>query len=119
MHKNIWKQTKFMCAYRHKPSEMTIHEGINGSSPFYSCPHYYAENRADDENRACPMRLNFYDADKILDEFSKIINKDLSEDVVMDYTGKTFKYKQIDVTVSKYKENEELEFTILNKKALK
>lgn len=118
MYKNLWNKTKFMCSYRHKPSELTIHEGANGASPFYSCPHYYKENRDPDEDRACPMRLTFIDAEKILDEFSKIMNEDLKNNIVKDYEGTTFVFnKKINVKVVK-DNNEELVLDILNKKAL-
>lgn len=116
MIKNLWKQTKFICSYRHEPTEMTIHEGINGASPFYSCPHYYEENRAKDETRACPMRLNFVDAEALLDAFSNAVEKDIAEDKVRDYSGYEYDYKTIHADVINYNDKE-LNLNVYNKKS--
>ena len=118
MYKNIWKNTKFICSHRHSPAEMTIHDGANGASPFYSCPHYYAENRAPKEDRACPMRLNFVDAEGILDKFSSIVNNDISNDIIKNYANYEFDYKAIHVKVMKFTDKE-LIMDIFNKKALR
>lgn len=117
MFKNLWNKTKFICSYRHNPSELTIHEGANGASPFYSCPHYYKENREEGEERACPMRLNFIDAENLLNEFSKKMNEDMKNNIVRDYTGTIIKYKKIEAKVIKYDDNE-MVLDIMNKKAL-
>ena len=70
MIKNLWKKTHFYCSYRHEPVEMTINDK-GDFSMFYSCPKYYPENRLENE-QACPMRLNFVDAEAILNEISRM-----------------------------------------------
>lgn len=115
MIKNLWKMTHFYCSYRHDPVEMTINDkGDFGM--FYSCPKYYPNNRTEDE-QACPMRLNFIDAEGILEELSKKLEDDSGFDCV-DLTGEEFMYKNIRVKVIK-QTSERIELDIYNKKALR
>jgi hypothetical protein len=115
MIKNLWKIAHFYCSYRHEPKEMQIND--KGShSLFYSCPKYYPENRTPDE-QACPMRLNFVDAEAILNEISKKLDDESGFDC-NDITGEEFDYKAIHVKVLKYTP-ERIDIDIYNKKAIK
>lgn len=115
MIKNLWKIAHFYCSYRHGPVEMTIND--KGShSMFYSCPKYYPQNRSPDE-QACPMRLNFVDAEAILEKISEMTDDASGFDCV-DITGAEFKYKAIMVKVLR-STPERLDLDICNKKAIK
>lgn len=116
MIKNLWNNTKFYCAYRHDPIEMIIHDGPH--SPFYSCPKYYPDAREEGE-KACPNRLNFIDAEGLLEKFSEIVSENIKNDIYQDYTGLEFDYKAIHVKVLEFKQSGVLKLIILNKKALK
>lgn len=115
MIKNLWKRTHFYCSYRHEPTEMVINDK-GDYSMFYSCPKYYPENRGEHEP-ACPMRLNFVDAEVILEEVSKKIDDESGFDCI-DITGDEFDYKSIHVKVLKYSP-ERVDLDIYNKKAIK
>lgn len=116
MIKNLWKCTNFYCSYRHAPEKMILNDGPH--SLFYSCPKYYPENREPNEV-ACPMRLNLYDAEGILETLSEIIEADLENGIEGDYTNLKFTYKKnIIVTVLKYKKNDHVDLDIYNKKAI-
>ena len=115
MIKNLWKITHFYCSYRHEPTEMTINDK-GPHSMFYSCPKYYPENRTNDEP-ACPMRLNFVDAEAILEEISKMLDDESGFDCI-DLTNAEFDYKSIHVKVLKCTSNR-IDLDIHNKKAIK
>lgn len=115
MIKNLWKKTHFYCSYRHEPIEMTINDK-GDFSMFYSCPKYYLENRLKNE-QACPMRLNFVDAEAILNEISRMTDDESGFDC-NDITGAEFDYKSIHVKVMNYT-SERIDLDIYNKKALK
>ena len=115
MIKNLWKNTKFCCGYRHDPVEMIFND--RGETLFYSCPKYYPENRTSEE-QACPMRLNTVDAEAIIGMLSDKIESDIKKGIDMNYTGYTFKYRQIEVEVLEYSPDK-IRVQILNKKALK
>ena len=116
MIKNLWNRTTFCCNYRHEhPVDMQIIQGP--ASPFYACPKYYPENREAGE-ASCMMRLNFVDAENVLETFSSIIEKDEAEDLYKDYTNFEFDYKQIHVKVLKYSRIGKISLEILNRKAI-
>ncbi len=116
MIKNLWKMTTFYCSYRHKePVKMEIIQGP--SSPFYACPKYYPQNREEGEP-ACPMRMNFVDAEGVLNKLSEIIDNDENNDIYKDYTNYEFDYKTIHIKVLKYKEGQ-IDLDIFNRKAMR
>lgn len=116
MIKNLWNRTVFCCNYRHEhPIKMNVIQGP--ASPFYACPKYYPENREEGEP-SCMMRLNFVDAEKVLDAFSDIIEKDEAENIYKDYTNYEFNYKQIHVKVIKYSRMGNIKLEIFNRKAV-
>lgn len=116
MIKNLWKMTHFYCSHRHEiPIEMSYNEGPH--SLFYSCPKYYPDKREPGE-RACSNRLNFVDAENILNILSNMIEEDERNDKFCDYTNKEFDYKTIHIKVLRY-ETGRVDLEILNRKALK
>lgn len=64
------------------------------------------------------MRLNFVDAENVLDVFSNIIEADEDENIYKDYTNFEFDYKQIHIKVLKYSPNGNIHLQIHNKKAI-
>jgi len=118
MQKNLWKKIHFFCANNHDPVEMTVHAGAENMSNFYSCPKYYEENRTENEHM-CSMRLNFFDAEAVVEAFSKIIDEDMKNFNIKDYTGMKFKVKKvIDVKVKSYSEDR-IDLIIYNRKIYK
>lgn len=118
MIKNLWKNTHFYCGHRHKePVEMYFKDGVAGNSMFYACPKYYPENREEGE-RACSNRLNFVDAEGIINKLSDIIEEKEMSGEIFDFTNLKFRYKAIDVKVLSYSPSK-VELEIVNKKALR
>jgi hypothetical protein len=65
-----WGDITLVCTHRHvKPVEMVLQQG--GTSLFYACPKYRAENREPDE-RACNNRLSLEDFEKMLGHIDEI-----------------------------------------------
>lgn len=116
MIKNLWKNTTFYCGHGHEmPIEMYYKDGP--LSMFYACPKYYPENRTKNE-RACSNRLNFVDAEAIIEKFSAIIEEKEADNTFFDFTNFSFKYRSIEVKVLEYS-LDSVKLQIINRKALK
>lgn len=113
--KNLWKETEFYCSHRHEPVKMSYNSGPH--SLFYSCPKYYPDNRNENE-QACPMRINMVDAEAVLEKLSAYIEDDWANDIERDYTNFEFDYKSVHVKVLEYHDGH-FKLNIFNKKALK
>ena len=114
--KNLWKITTFYCGHGHKtPVEMTYK---NGSTMFYSCPHYLVDNVNRPGERSCTNRLNFDDAMQIILKISDKILEYEDKGQKVDLTNYAFKYKNIDAKILKYTD-EELKVQILNHTSIK
>lgn len=113
MIKNIWDITTFYCGHNHKePVKLQIQQGIN--SLFYACPKYKKENRSDDE-RVCANRLNLINAQKIIEYYSDLIEKEGFEKA--NITGATYNFKTIHTKVIKHTLTQ-LDIEILDTKAI-
>lgn len=120
MIKNFWSKIKIYCGNNHNtPIEFTVKAG---ESPFYACPKYMLKdnkhpNGHTKDERACPNRLNFIDAQGIVEKFSDIVEKDIINDKNINYEGLEFKYKHYEIKVFKYTDND-IKISVINKKAL-
>ncbi len=118
---NFWKHIHFFCTNRHDtPVAMIV---ANGNSPFYACPKYMRLDTAHPnghtpDERACPNRISFVDAQRIVECFSEQITEDLANMEVVDYTGYEFTFKRHRVKVLKYKDDD-IRLCILNQEALR
>lgn len=121
MIKNLWKNTKFVCMCHDPVVKFQYQQGhaeINqNASMFYSCPKYYPENR-DKIERACSNRLNFNDAEAIINKVSDIIETDIRNNKFINYEGYKFKHKTIECKILHYSEDK-LTIGIINKKAMR
>lgn len=108
MIKNLWNQTTFICGCHDHRVEMEYN--AKGETMFYSCPKYLDHQPGE---QACRNNLSFFNAEKILDKFSKLV----AENDGLDMKGMKFSYRGIDVKVVKYTEDK-LELEIVNHKSL-
>ena len=109
--------TSFYCGNHHKIPVALVVNNYGQHSPFYSCPYYYAEGRPEDE-KMCINRLNFIDAEAIMETFSNIIEEDQKKGLEKNYINMEFDYKKIHAKVIKYEEST-IWIEIYNKKAFK
>lgn len=120
MIKNFWSKITIYCNNKHeKPIEFYVKEG---QSPFYACPKYMLKdekhpNGHTKDERACPNRLNFIDAQGIVEKFSDIVEEDLLSNENINYEGLEFKYKHYIINVLEYTDKS-IKLGILNKKSI-
>lgn len=119
---NFWNNIKMFCGNNHKkPIEFTFREG---KDTFYACPHYMAKDKNNPnghtkDEKQCYNRVAFADALGIVEKLSDKIEKDISKNIIQDYTGYTYKYKFYQVKVAKYnKKGFKIDLEILNKNIL-
>ena len=117
---NFWDGVTLYCMNGHEEPVPMIYK--EGNSLFFACPRYMLadENHPDGHRRnepACPNRLSYYDAEKIISRLSEQVAESLVNDEVCDYTGYQFKFKNIHVRVLHYSEGD-IRLGILNKGAL-
>ena len=94
-----------------------------GQSLFYACPRYMLadDNNPDGHARgeaACTNRLSYSDAEKIVSKLSDMVQQSIADDEFIDFTGYSFSYKNINVSVLKYMEGD-IRLGILNRYAIK
>jgi ectoine hydroxylase-related dioxygenase (phytanoyl-CoA dioxygenase family) len=116
MIKGSWDNVRLVCCHRHdEPVPMEIQQG---STLFYACPKYHAENRTEDE-RACNNRLSLQDYTKMLEHLHEIMIKSELADEKINLTNHTWKDKKgIEYKVLQ-DVNGKLVVEVLNKKAIR
>lgn len=124
MVRNFVSNPQFYCINGHeKPILMQERERTDDTKDdFFACPKYMQKDEKHPDGygegeRGCTNRLSFSDAANILLEFNKIVEEDMQDDMIVDYTNLTFNYKQIKVTVLKYG-SDTLWLGIYNKRAI-
>ena len=121
MIKNLWKITSFYCMNGHEePIPFTVQRG---DSSFFACPHYFLlSNEHPDGHlpgeKACHNRLSFSDAEKIVSQLSRVIEEDLEDDCIADYTNLRFTCGFNKVTVLKYSPKE-IRIGVVNQMAVR
>lgn len=106
MLKNIWSQISFFCTDHKKPIPMYVRES-NGRQ-YYACSHElrkdgehpFGFDPAKDES-PCWQKLPFQTAEKIVERISTLIEEDMQNGTITDYTGYRFKVRNVEVTVIK------------------
>ena len=117
---NFWKGLSFYCINGHEqPVKMVYQEG---SSVFLACPKYMlADSRHPDGHErseaACPNRLSYSDAERIVRMLSDTVQETLAQDDFCDFTGYRFKMRQITVEVLSYADGD-IRLGILNRGVL-
>ena len=117
---NFWKGLSFYCVNCHEqPVKMVYKEG---SSVFLACPKYMlADSRYPDGHErneaACPNRLSYSDAEKIVSILSDSVQESLAQDDFCDFTGYRFKMRQVSVEVLHYTDGD-IRLGILNRGTL-
>ena len=89
------------------------------SSLFYACPKYMlADDRHPDGHEryepACPNRLRYPDAEKIVSMLSDAVEESLAGDDFCDFTGYRFDLRKIAVEVLRYSDGD-IRLGILNR----
>ena len=117
---NLWNRIHFCCKHRHEqPIPFKVMEG---TSAFYACPKYmrqdeeHPDGHTEDEP-ACPNRVSFTDAEKIVSMLSDEVQESLLNGEMTDFTGLKYKYKYYDVEVLKYNDDR-IELAVLNNRAI-
>ena len=117
---NFWKGLSFYCVNCHEqPVKMVYKEG---GSLFLACPKYMlAGSRYPDGHErneaACPNRLSYSDAEKIVSMLSDSVQESLAQDDFCDFTGYRFKMRQVSVEVLHYTDGD-IRLGILNRGTL-
>ena len=94
---NFWKGLTFYCINGHEhPIEMIYKEG---GTLFFACPKYMLvdDEHPDGHERyesACPNRLSYPDAEKIVSMMADAVQNSLAGDDFCDFTGYRFKLRQ-------------------------
>ena len=117
---NFWNGISFYCMneQHEKPIHMVYKEG---NSLFFACPKYMLadEQHPDGHERfesACPNRLSYVDAEKIVRMLSDQVQETMSNDEFCNFTGYRFKLRNIQVRVLNYTDGD-IRIGILNKGA--
>lgn len=96
---------------------------MEGSSPFYACPHYMRKDEKhpdgyEEGENACANRISFTAASTVMEKFMRIVEEDAMSGAMCDYRGMKFDHNGITVKILKYAPND-VQVGILNRKALK
>ena len=114
---NFWKGLTFYYINGHEhPIEMIYKEG---GTLFFACPKYMLvdDEHPDGHERyesACPNRLSYPDAEKIVSMMADAVHNSLAGDDFCDFTGYRFKLRQISVEVLRYSDGD-IRLGILNR----
>lgn len=114
---NFWKGLTFYCINGHEhPIKMIYREG---NSLFFACPRYMLVDEEHPEGHeryeaACPNRLSYPDAEKIVSMMADAVQNSLAGDDFCDFTGYRFKLRQISVEVLRYSDDD-IRLGILNR----
>ena len=117
---NLWRNISFYCMNDHEePVPMVVQ---HGESAFYACPQYFEFSNEHPNGhfpgeKPCYNRISFRDAEKVIGEFSKIIEADLDDNVIADYKGLKITHRHIVAKVLKYSDKE-VRIGILNRMAV-
>lgn len=124
MVKNISENAQFYCINEHEEPVLMKERDRNDDmhDNFFACSKYMRKDERhpdgyDVGEHGCANRLSLADAGDIISKFNQIVEADLNENVICDYTGYTFMHKGIKVRILKYG-NGNLKFGILNRKAI-
>ena len=117
---NFWKGLTFYCMNGHEEPLPMIYK--EGRSLFYACPKYMLadDQHPDGHERyepACPNRLSYPDAEKIVSMLADAVEESLAGDDFCDFTGYRFKLRQISVEVLRYSGGD-IRLGILNRGAV-
>lgn len=111
-----WNNIELICGnHTDEEIQMKIHEGKEGSSPFYACPRYVSIYLKSNE-RSCNNRLSITELEKLLKHLNeKAVNPDSPNN--NNLTGYTWSSRGIDYKVLEHK-NGKFKVSVLNRKAM-
>lgn len=117
----IWKNIKIYCDNHEEP---VLFKEKQGETMFYACPKYYPESEDFPQGylegeKKCLNRLSFHDAQKIVEEFSSIMEDSLISGEMFDFTNYKFRHRMYDVRIIYYSLSDMvIKIGVINRSAL-
>lgn len=104
MIKNFWNNVILLCGNPNHTEEISM-SIVNGThSLFYACPKYSEENRNNNE-RACPNRINLIDYEAMLNHISEMVEQAILDNTTINLTSHKWTKKGITFEVISFSED--------------